>query len=67
MSLGERIRDRRMELGISQRELAERLDVEQPMVCYIERDTKYPTLLLGWKIAKALGCTVEYLLGVEES
>lgn len=67
MSLGERMKDRRIELGMSQRDLAERAQVSQGMVNQMERGTKSPSLQLGFIIAKVLGVSVNWLLGVDDS
>lgn len=62
MSLGENIKTRRKEKGLSQEELAERVLVSTPMICQIERGTRNPSLQLGKAIADVLGCTVDELL-----
>ena len=62
MSLGENIKTRRKEKGLSQEELAERVLVSTPMICQIERGTRNPSLPLGKAIADVLGCTVDELL-----
>ena len=62
MSIGKNIRDRRMALKLSQKELAEKVQVDQSMICQIERGTKVPSLPLGAEIAVALGCDVSELL-----
>ena len=43
MSLGRMIRDRRMELGITQYELADTVGITQAMLCQVERGTKQPS------------------------
>lgn len=65
--MGERIKSRREELGLSQRDLAERAGVSSPMICWIERGTKSPSLQLGYILAEILGVTVSWLLGIDES
>lgn len=62
LSLGENIKTRRKEKGLSQEELAERVLVSTPMICQIERGTRNPSLQLGKAIADVLGCTVDELL-----
>ena len=62
MSLGENIKTRRKDKGLSQEELAERVLVSTPMICQIERGTRNPSLQLGKAIADVLGCTVDELL-----
>ena len=67
MSLGERMRDRRIALGMSQRDLAERAVVSQGMINQMERGTKSPSLQLGFILAEVLGVTVEWLVGADDS
>ena len=62
MSLGKNIRNLREERDMKQKELAEKVGVTQAMICWVERETKNPSLQLGVEIAKALGCTVDELL-----
>ncbi len=62
MSIGMNIRARRRELNMTQKELADKVQVCQAMICQIERGTKTPTLPLGQEIAQALGVSVNYLL-----
>lgn len=62
MSLGERIRARAKELGISQSELARRADVPQSTInTLINGDARWSPHLL--KIARALRTTPDYLTG----
>lgn len=62
LSLGQNIRNRRKEKGLSQEALAERVLVSAPMICQIERGTRNPSLQLGKAIADVLGCTMDDLL-----
>ena len=64
MSLGERIRERRIELNISQHGLADMVEVSAAMICQLERGTKAPSLQLGYKLAEVLKVSIEWLLGV---
>lgn len=65
MSIGSRIREARMALGISQAELAARAGTSASRVCNWEncRTEPMPTSLAP--IAKALGVTMDWLCGVE--
>lgn len=67
MGLGDNIKKCREELGMMQCELAEKVGVSAPMISWIERGTKSPSLQLGYQIAEALGVSVKFLLGVDES
>lgn len=55
------IRDRRRELGLSQKELAERCGVSRQTVNAIENDKYDPTLSLAFRLAKELQLTVDEL------
>ena len=67
MTLGERIRKRRQELGIGQRELARRLDIRHATISDLERGVqKDMTIALLRKLARALGVTSDWLIGMYE-
>lgn len=59
MSIGSNIKARRLEQKMTQKELAERVMVDQSMICQIERGTKMPTLPLSLEIADVLSCDVK--------
>ena len=44
MSIGENIKSRRKDVGMSQNELASAIGVSVPMICQIERGTKIPSM-----------------------
>lgn len=62
MSIGENIKRLRLEKGISQEELAKKVDVTRPMITQIERGTKVLTLPLGKEIARVLQCEIDELI-----
>lgn len=62
MSVAENVRKLRVEKNMTQRELAEKVGVSQPMIQQIERGSKVPSVVLGRDIATALGASVEDLL-----
>lgn len=62
MSIGINIKEKRVERSMTQTELAEKVNVNQSMICQIERGTKVPSLPLGQEIAQALGCDIKNLL-----
>lgn len=66
MNVGVRVKERREALGLSQRQLADRCGVSSPMICWIERGTKQPSLQLGYILAEVLETTVSWLLGINE-
>ena len=59
MSIGANIKARRLQLQMTQKELAEKVMVDQSMICQIERGTKVPTLPLSLEIANVLSCDVK--------
>lgn len=62
MSVGENIRAKRLNLGLTQEELARAIGIGRSMVAQIERGSKIPNLMLGRDIAAVLGCSMEKLL-----
>jgi transcriptional regulator with XRE-family HTH domain len=54
--LGQRLKDIREALGITQKQLAKRLNVKQPMIARIEKNVSSCSLETISKIAKALEC-----------
>jgi len=58
VKFGQKVRDRRFELSLSQEELAERAGVHRTYVGMIERAEKNITLVNIEKIAKALRLTI---------
>ena len=63
--LGNRLKDRRGELGLTQAELAERVGVTRKTVNTVENGVFTPSALLAIKLAGALGVTVEQLFWIE--
>lgn len=61
MSIGANIKAKRLALDMTQKELADKVMVEQSMICQIERGTKVPSLPLSLEIAAALDCDVKDL------
>jgi ribosome-binding protein aMBF1 (putative translation factor) len=60
--LAEAVRERREELGLSQRQLAERAGMTQPGVARFEAGGTTPTLPLLERLAVALGLTLNVSL-----
>lgn len=56
------IKEKRLEAGFTQKELAKRLRVNQSFVAKIERPVYNPSKQTLLKVAKALGCRVEELI-----
>ncbi len=66
MSLGQRIRKRRQDLEITQRQLAEALGVTPQHISAVEQDKRTPSLPSLAKLAEELGVTVDYLMTGKE-
>ncbi len=62
MSIGETIRARRTALGMTQAALADAVQVDQSMICQLERGSKVPTVVLAKQIADELHCTLNDLV-----
>ena len=59
--VGNRIRERRLELGLSQGKLARAIGTDQSKVSHWEAGHCEPKVFNALLLAKALGTTVEYL------
>jgi transcriptional regulator with XRE-family HTH domain len=67
MSLGDRIRQRRRELGWDQQQLADRAGMKQTVLSRIERGTNtnpHKDVLL--RLARTLHCSIDWLVGLYE-
>lgn len=65
MTIKLRIREKRMEKGMSQIELAERLGITQGAVMKWETDRCLPSLERAAEIAEAFDCTIDELISRE--
>lgn len=61
IKFGQKVRDERVKLGLSQESLAELANVHRTYIGMIERAEKNITLTNIEKIAKALGLTIDEL------
>ncbi len=61
-SLGQNVKALRKKAGMSQEELAARMDVDQAYISRLEAGEKNPTVLTIWHIAQALNTTPSTLL-----
>jgi len=66
VSLGQRIRQRRQILKITQQELADALGMTPQHISAIEQDKGAPSLTLLPKLAEQLGVTIDYLVTGKE-
>lgn len=62
MTFGQKIKNRRKELGYTQAELAELVHTTQPYVSRLERGWFNPSMQMIVKISTALNISVDYLL-----
>lgn len=61
------LRTQRKAAGLNQGQLAERVCVSAACICRYEKGARNPDARMMIKLARALGCTVDDLLGKEES
>lgn len=66
MKIHQIIRARRMELGLTQEQLASRLGVSAPAVNKWERGNSYPDITLLPVLARTLGVDLNTLLSFQE-
>ena len=67
MHIGKKVYKLRMEKKWTQKELADRAGISQPIISRLETDERSnvnASVLKG--LAKALGCTTDYLVGMHE-
>ncbi len=62
MNVAENVKNIREKAGMTQKELAQAVYVDQAMICKIEKGIKLPSLSLSVAIAAALDCTVNELV-----
>jgi transcriptional regulator with XRE-family HTH domain len=66
MLLGERIKRRREQLGISQQSMAESLKTSQNQIYRYEKGTNSPTAQVIIDIARILEVSTDWLLGISD-
>lgn len=62
MNLGQRIRERRKGLEITQEDLAQALSVTPQHISAIEKDKRVPSLSFIARMSKELGVSIDYLV-----
>ncbi len=67
MTIGQRIRERRQELGLTQDSIAKALAVTPQHISAIELDQRSPSLDFLVRLAEHLGTTTDFLLTGEET
>ena len=63
MLIGERIKQERINRGLTQLELGQMLGVSKVSICGYESGTRTPTMNMFLKLSDALDVSVDYLLG----
>lgn len=64
--IGKRLKSKREELGIKQKEFADRVGVSAPAINQFESGEKKPSPDVLTRIAEELGVSTDYLLGASE-
>ena len=64
-AIGKQVAKRRLKVGMTQSELAAKLQISDAHVSYIERGERGPSLVMLHKMAKVLGTTVGHLVPME--
>ena len=62
-----KVRDLRLSRGWTQAELADMVSVSARTIISIEREQYSPSLMLAYRLARAVGTTVEELCCLEEN
>lgn len=60
--MGEHIYALRVNLGLSQQDLAKKCGVSQQYISFIENDKKLPSLKIAKRLAEILGVTLDRLI-----
>ena len=61
-----RIRELRAKTGITQEELAQQVGVRRETIVFLEKGKYNPSLKLAYKVARALGSTIEEVFIFED-
>ena len=63
----ERLKELRIEHGLSQAELAKKIDVSDGTICFWENGVNEPKMTYIIRLAEFFNVTTDYLLGVSDS
>ncbi|ATL49587.1 transcriptional regulator [Chitinophaga caeni] len=66
MSFGKRLLEARKKKGISQEEMASHLGTKGPAIGRYERDEMKPSIDAATKMAKVLGVSLDWLVGITD-
>ncbi|MCZ7556376.1 MAG: helix-turn-helix transcriptional regulator [Bacteroidia bacterium] len=64
--IASRLREIRTEAGLTQGQLAERVEVSRQTINYVENGTYCPSTYLALRIAAELGVTVEHIFFLKD-
>lgn len=64
--LGKRLKELRKELGLTQKEVAEKLNLNSVTYLHYEKSQREPPLAVLAEMAMFFGVTTDYLLGLSE-
>lgn len=56
-----RIKELRVKLGLTQEELAQQASVRRETIVFLEQGKYNPSLMLAWRVARALKTTIQDL------
>lgn len=65
-NFGEQVKKLRLEREMSQEELAEKLNIHRTYMSFIERGQRSPSLILIFKISRALGVKLPELFAFDK-
>ncbi|WP_308557845.1 helix-turn-helix transcriptional regulator [uncultured Lactobacillus sp.] len=60
------VREKRKDAGLTQRELAEKVDVTERTIISIERGKYKPSIVLAYKLAQVFNISIEKLFCLKE-
>ncbi len=63
MPFGTNVKELRKQKGLTQEEMAKKLDIAQATYCQFETNAKSPNVYLAQEIAKILGVSLDFLMG----
>lgn len=64
--ISNRIREFRKKSGMTQEDLARKLDVSRQTIISIEKGKYVPSLPLALRMSRYFGCTTDEMFGIEE-
>jgi transcriptional regulator with XRE-family HTH domain len=67
MSIGDRIRAKRLNLKLTQQDLSRELQITPQHISAIEQNKRLPSVAMLEKLAEALGVTIDYIVTGRES